>query len=157
MLESDTVPSNTSLYTGQPIVYSTSGTVAGDLVASTTYYAIRLSAPTISIADSLALAHAGTAHNLTGTGSGTHTFTINLTTRAVGERGGNETHSLTSAENALHTHNFEIGTDAAGGGTYIPKYVDNAPSGTQTTNSSGSNTAFSMINPFLAMNYIIKQ
>ena len=152
-----TVPTNTSLYTGQPIVYTTSGTVAGDLVASTTYYAIRLSATTISIADSLALAHAGTAHNLTGTGSGTHTFTIPLTARTLGERGGNENHSLATAEGPLHTHTFEVGTDAVAGGTYVPKYVDNTPSGTQTTATSGANTAFSLINPFLAINFIIKQ
>lgn len=156
-----TVPSNTSLYTGQPIVYSTSGTVAGDLVASTTYYAIRLSATTISIADSLALALAGTAHNLTGTGSGTHTFTINLTTRSVGERGGNETHSLASAENSPHTHSATITTtgDQIGAGTTIPNDVDASPAQSVgiTTASQGSGTAFSMINPFLAMNYIIKQ
>ena len=156
-----TVPSNTTLYTGQPIVYSTSGTVAGDLVASTTYYAIRLSATTISIADSLALALAGTAHNLTGTGSGTHTFTINLTTRSVGERGGNETHSLAAAENAPHTHSATITTtgDQAGVGTTIPNDVDASPAQSVgiTTASQGSGTAFSMINPFLAMNYIIKQ
>ena len=105
-----TVPSNTTLYTGQPITYTTSGTVAGDLVASTTYYAIRLSATTISIADSLALALAGTAHNLTGTGSGTHTFTVNLTARSVGDRGGNENHSHIAAENAPHTHSAKAPT-----------------------------------------------
>jgi len=155
-----TVPSNTSLYTGQPIVYTTSGTVAGDLVASTTYYAIRLSATTISIADSLALALAGTAHNLTGTGSGTHTFTIPLTARSVGERGGNENHSHIAAENAPHTHGVTIPTagDQAGAGTTIPNDIDSTPSQSVavTSASQGSGTAFSLINPYLAMNYIIK-
>ena len=155
-----TVPSNTSLYTGQPIVYTTSGTVAGDLVASTTYYAIRLSATTISIADSLALALAGTAHNLTGTGSGTHTFTIPLTARSVGERGGNENHSHVAAENAPHTHGVTIPTagDQAGAGTTIPNDIDSTPSQSVavTSASQGSGTAFSLINPYLAMNYIIK-
>ena len=156
-----TVPSNTSLYTGQPIVYTTSGTVAGDLVASTTYYAIRLSATTISIADSLALALAGTAHNLTGTGSGTHTFTIPLTARSVGERGGNENHSHIAAENAPHTHGVTIPTagDQAGAGAIIPNDVDATPSQSVavTSASQGSGTAFSLINPYLAMNFIIKQ
>ena len=155
-----TVPSNTSLYTGQPIVYTTSGTVAGDLVASTTYYAIRLSATTISIADSLALALAGTAHNLTGTGSGTHTFTIPLTARSVGERGGNENHSHVAAENAPHTHGVTIPTagDQTGAGTTIPNDIDSTPSQSVavTSASQGSGTAFSLINPYLAMNYIIK-
>jgi len=156
-----TVPSNTTLYTGQPIVYSTSGTVAGDLVASTTYYAIRLTATTISIADSLALALAGTAHNLTGTGSGTHTFTVNLTARSLGQRGGNETHSLAAAEHSPHTHGVTIPTagDQAGAGTTIPNDVDSTPSQSVavTSASQGSGTAFSMINPFLAVNFIIKQ
>lgn len=156
-----TVPFNTSLYTGQPIVYTTSGTVAGDLVASTTYYAIRLSATTISIADSLALSLAGTAHNLTGTGSGTHTFTIPLTARAVGERGGNENHSHAAVENAPHTHTATITTtgDQAGAGTTIPNDVDAAPAQSVgiTTASQGSGTAFSLINPYLAINFIIKQ
>ena len=111
------------------IVYTTSGTVAGDLVASTTYYAIRLSATTISIADSLALALAGTAHNLTGTGSGTHTFTIPLTARSVGERGGNENHSHVAAENAPHTHTATITTtgDQAGAGTTTNRAETGAP------------------------------
>lgn len=152
-----TVPSNTTLYTGQPVIYTTSGTVAGDLVASTTYYAIRLSATTISLADSLALAMAGTAHNLTGTGSGTHTLTVNLTTRSLGQRGGNETISLTTENMPAHTHTVPAATDTAGGGATIPKYIDNSPSTTETTSSTGSNTAFSLINPFLSMNYIIKQ
>ena len=156
-----TVPSNTSLYTGQPIVYTTSGTVAGDLVASTTYYAIRLSATTISIADSLSLALAGTAHNLTGTGSGTHTFTVSLTARSVGERGGNENHAHVAAENAPHTHGVTIPTagDQAGAGAIIPNDVDSTPSQSVavTSASQGSGTAFSLINPYLAMNFIIKQ
>lgn len=97
-----TVPSNESLYTGTPAVFSTTGTPPAPLVASTTYYWIKLSATTGKLATSLANAIAGTAIDLTTQGAGTHTVTINYTTRTVGQKFGEETHAQVIGEVPSH-------------------------------------------------------
>lgn len=62
--------------TGTPIIFSSTGTVPAGLTAGVTYYSIYLTATTIKVATSEANADAGTAINLTSTGSGTHTIKL---------------------------------------------------------------------------------
>jgi hypothetical protein len=50
------------------------GALPGGLVASTTYYVIRINANTFKVASSLQLALAGTAINITSNGTGTHSI-----------------------------------------------------------------------------------
>ncbi len=57
-----------------PIKFSSTGGVPAGLVAGTLYYAIRVSATVIKVASTLALAQAGTAIDITGQGTGTHTL-----------------------------------------------------------------------------------
>lgn len=64
--------------TGTPIKFSSTGTVPGGLTAGTTYYAIYVSSTSIKVATTAANATAGTAVNLTSTGSGTHTVTLGI-------------------------------------------------------------------------------
>ena len=54
---------------------STTTTLPTGLSASTDYFVIKLTADTYSLATSLLLAQAGTAIDITDTGTGTHTFT----------------------------------------------------------------------------------
>jgi hypothetical protein len=61
------------LITGQPIQFTSSGTVPAGLTASTDYYTIKMSVDTIKVATTYNNAVAGTAIDLTSTGSGTHT------------------------------------------------------------------------------------
>lgn len=63
-----------SYATADPIVFRSSGAVPTGLTANTTYYAIRVSATVIKVASSAANASAGTAIDITGTGSGTHSL-----------------------------------------------------------------------------------
>lgn len=63
-------------YTGTEVTVSTGGTLPTGLAASTTYYMIYQTATTFKLASSLANALAGTAVDITDTGSGTHTVTI---------------------------------------------------------------------------------
>ena len=65
-----TVPTNTWMTTGTPITI-TSPTPPAPLVTGTTYYIINLTSTTIKLATTAALATAGTAIDLTTTGSGT--------------------------------------------------------------------------------------
>lgn len=61
------------IQTGTPLRFASTGTLPGGLATSTVYYAIYVSSTTIKVATTLANAQAGTAINLTSTGSGTHT------------------------------------------------------------------------------------
>ena len=58
--------------TGARIRFKSTTAVPAGLVADTIYYAIRVSATVIKVATTKALAHAGTAINLTDQGTGTH-------------------------------------------------------------------------------------
>lgn len=61
--------------TGLKVQVSTTTTLPTGLSASTDYFVIKLTANTFSLASSLVLAQAGTAIDITGAGSGTHTIT----------------------------------------------------------------------------------
>ena len=94
-----------------------------------------------------------------------------LTTRSLGERGGIESSSLTSANLPAHTHSMNASNDtassgspasnslgtAARGGTVLPY----APGATNqvamgsTTGSAGGNIPVNNMQPYLALNYII--
>lgn len=58
--------------TGDPLLFKTSGSLPGGLSTATTYYAINVSSTVIKVASTLSNAEAGTAINITSTGSGTH-------------------------------------------------------------------------------------
>lgn len=60
--------------TGDTVVVRSNGTVPGGLTANTVYYIISVSATTIKLATSAANALAGTAIDITTTGSGTHSI-----------------------------------------------------------------------------------
>jgi hypothetical protein len=63
------------LKTGDKVRLTTSNTLPAGLNLATTYFVIRLTADTFSLASSDANAVAGTAVDITGTGTGTHTIT----------------------------------------------------------------------------------
>jgi len=82
----------------------------------------------------------------TGTGSG-------LTARTHGATGGAETHQLTTAELASHTHNYYGGAVlsqgySAGNSIYCANSVN--------TSATGSNTAHANMQPWTASNIICK-
>lgn len=71
----DLFTTTTTPATGTPIQIAASVTIPPPLVAGTTYYAINISGTTFKVATTLANATAGTAIDITGTGSGTITVT----------------------------------------------------------------------------------
>jgi microcystin-dependent protein len=106
-----------------------------------------------------------------GAGDGTTTFGLpdpagraligagagaSLTARALGVTLGEETHLLTLAETPAHTHSYNApaGDQAiyAGGGASSASYG----MGSRTTSSVGSGTAHNVMQPSLALNFIIK-
>lgn len=69
-----TLSSTANYPTGTPVVFTSTTTVPAPLVADTIYYVINVSGTTIKVATTAANATAGTAVDLTSTGSGTHSI-----------------------------------------------------------------------------------
>ena len=149
---------NNEIQTGQAIVYTAASPMTG-LVTATTYYLIRIAYNQFSLATSVANAIAGTAISLSSDGSGSQTFLLTFSARALADTGGEETHGLVTAEIPAHSHveNFyTTGSNTApaqqaGSATATPSNSKLPP--TDTTGGSGLHNVMS---PFLAVNYIIK-
>lgn len=137
--------------TGQAVTYVSSGTVMTGLVTATVYYVIRLSNSTFSLATSAANAIAGTAISLSSDGSGTQTFTLTFTARALGDTGGEEAHGLVIGEITAHNHPNGI---ASGGNQVLANSSGN--SSFQNTGNTGGSGLHLSLNPFLALNVMIK-
>lgn len=158
--------------TGQAVLYdTTSGAITG-LTDNTTYYLIRTGNATFSLATTRANAILGTAISLSSDGSGVQTFALSLTARTLAETGGEEDHTLTSSEMPSHTHiqdahshtfSGQIGARANQNftGSGLNPYsadqsglsINNA---TATNQSTGGSGAANNLQPFLALNHIIK-
>lgn len=74
---------------------------------------------------------------------------------AVGETGGAKTHTLTTAELASHAHTMPSFGGGAANNFMLIQRGENA-TGTESTNSTGSGTAHNNLQPYLALNFIIK-
>ena len=134
--------SNNEFQTGQAVVASTT---AGNLVATTTYYVIRVTNTTFSLATTLANAQNGVVKTLAGTESGT--LTLTLTARTAGDTGGEENHAMSATELLSHTHtgNFY---------KYLTGSSQNSPTGgttssSTTVDSTGGNAAMNVMQPFI--------
>ena len=80
---------------------------------------------------------------------------------ALGETGGEKTHQLSIAELAAHTHPLNskitsITTDGTGGHFASGGVWGGASGGITATDSIGSDTAHNNLQPYIALNYIIK-
>jgi microcystin-dependent protein len=150
-----TVDANDWIHTGTALALTTTGSLPAGLSA-TTYYAIRVTSTTIKLATTVANANDGTAVDITAAaGGGTHTFTLTLTDRSIGESGGEETHALTDAEMPSHVHNVLSGSSApAPSGTANDGDDDNSTS--DPTSSAGSDETHNNMPPYTVVNYIIK-
>jgi hypothetical protein len=137
-----TVESNSTLYTGTAVVL-TGTTVPTGLTTATTYYVIRLSATTIKLATTRIDSTNGSAINITADGAGLCTLTQTLTSRTLGDTGGEEDHTISYPE--------------------LPEGVrgpGSNDSGDDADNSYGNSAAASVphniMSPFTTVHYIIK-
>jgi microcystin-dependent protein len=169
------------LAAGDAVYFTTTGALPTGLSANTIYFVI--SAGLTTNAFEVSAARGGSAINTTGSQSGTHTAvfcpyglgdgstTFNVpdlrgnvavgkntgTFANLGKTGGEETHQLTQAEMASHTHNVTKSNVAnTASGTSIA--MGTGPSGTTTepTSSVGSDTPHNNIQPYNVVNYKIK-
>jgi microcystin-dependent protein len=98
----------------------------------------------------------------TGAGSSTGAFTTGAPTgtaldaRTLGTWGGAQTHVLTIAQLASHSHPGQIVFGSGGGGSSAVVPSGNNPQAQPTTGSTGSNEAHNNMQPSLVVNFIIK-
>lgn len=150
-----TVASNLYLYTGQAVALTTSGVLPTGLSA-TTYYIVRTSATEVQLATTRenAVLATPTVVNITAAaGGGTHTFTLTMTARAVGDEGGEEAHALSVAELPSHTHTEQISSgSSADADDTGNRFSDSAG----TTGATGGSGAANNMPPFVVVRYVIK-
>lgn len=141
--------------TGMKVRVSSSGTLPTGLVAATDYYVIRFTATSIKLATSLANALAGTAIDITAAGSGTHTVTHTLTSRTLGEKGGEETHGLTTNEIPAHQHTAYNASTGAGGSQITVATSGGTYASNNQTAAAGGSSAHNNMQPYLVGNLFI--
>lgn len=142
--------SNNEFQTGQAVLYTTTGTDIGGLSGGSTYYIVRVTNTTFSLATSQANAQAGTLITLTSDGTGTRLFTLGLSARTLADTGGVEN----LAEVIAHFHSlstFNSNKVLSGSGSNTSTY-----GGSDTTGTTGVNSQVTTMSPFAAVNYIIK-
>lgn len=172
------------LATGDAIYLTTTGALPTGLSANTRYWVIKVNADTFQLATSLANALAGTGINTSGSQSGVHTAklapfgigdgstTFNLPDlrqrlpigkdqtdsdfAGLGQTGGAQSVTLTTTELPAHTHTFTTRNGLGTSASPLQATDGGAAGNTATSSSSGSGSAFSILNPYLALNFIIK-
>ena len=175
------------LVTGDLISATTTGDLPTGMTASTNYFFIRVNDDTGNIATTYANAFAGTKITTSGSQSGTHTLLHNpwgisgasnfllpdfnrktsigmggsataTIGNALGNTGGAETHSLTSAQNGAHTHSVPGAGTSTGGAnpTSTGLYNNTSSDPVAVTASSGSGAAHNNMQPSNVVKKIIK-
>lgn len=95
----------------------------------------------------------GTGGGSSGTGLPTGGSALTAVARAGWK--GEETHQLTIAELAAHTHPGTYGA-SIGAGTPLPVYVQNNATGAGVVPTQGGDTPHNNIQPVMGVNFIIK-
>lgn len=158
------VPWNETLYTGTKVRLATTGGLPSPLATSTDYYVIRISATSIKLATSRqnALGSSSTTGasstpvpiDITTQGTGVHTLTVqDLSTRRIGDKVGEETHTETIEEQVAHAHTHSSGD--FDGPTGESENSDN-PDYSASTGSTGGSQPANNMSPSFGINFIIK-
>ncbi len=74
----------------------------------------------------------------------------------LGNADGTETKTLTTTELPAHTHTIPVTSVNNGGSSQVPTDSNQSTTHTAATSSAGSGTAYSQMNPFMTLNFIIK-
>ncbi len=154
--EQVTVTANSELITGRKVQLTTTGALPTGLSLATDYYLIVVDSTHVQFATTLANAVAGTAINLTAVGSGTNTGTHTGTARTLAEHGGEQNHADTISEMPAHTHTLVTNSTppTATSGKIAIGNASAIDGG--TTDSRGGSAAHNNMQPYLALNHIIK-
>lgn len=161
-----TVTASPELVTGRRVQMTTTGALPTGISAATDYYIIVVDSTHIKLATSLVNAWRGTAVDITGQGTGTHTITQLLTNHTLGAHGGREDHIHKLSDNAAAQLSLIAGQGIRMRRISMDSWSDthnisasvNASTQTVSTGAglSGIADESSLLNPYLALNYIIK-
>lgn len=164
------------------IYLTTTGALPTNLAINTIYYVI--SAGLTADEFQVSATKGGAAINTSGSQSGIHTAvrcpyglgdgstTFNVPNlkgaipvgrdtaqaefNSVGETGGEKTHVLTEAELAAHTHPIINGSNGGSTAGRVSAWSGTGTLADQATGSAGGGAAHNNLQPYIAMNYIIK-
>lgn len=164
------------------IYFTTTGALPTGVSANTIYYVI--SAGLTADAFQFSATKGGSAINSSGSQSGVHTLlrspyglgdgstTFNTPSlkgvvpvgrdsaqtefNAVGETGGAKTHTLDTTEIPAHTHTISANNGGTGGSTPSPGSTSSSTNATYQSGSTGGGGAHNNLQPYIALNYIIK-
>lgn len=147
-----TVADTTLYYQGSPVILTSSsgGTINAAFTFGTVYFVVPVSVTTFKLANTYALAIAGTAITPAGTNDSTPTVTISF---AFGSYFGEYQHVQLETELALHHHNYIL--QSAGAGSGAPT-GNGTPAPAASTTDTGSSAPFNIVQPSTYMNVFIK-
>lgn len=144
------VAANTDKYiTGMQVVVSGASGFTG--LVNGTFFILRGDSTHIGFATTLANAQNNV--NMAVTGTGNATFTVSQATRAVGDRGGQDEHAQSITELLLHSHHTKHGALNSGSGALG---VDGPNTNTFDTETTGSNVAANVKNPYGVARFMVK-
>ena len=151
-----TLANTVKFYKGIPVVFTTTGTLPTGITANTVYYVGVYDGITgVVVSTSFANAMAGTYIPWTNAGTGTHTVTSSLSGTNVGEYA----HEQLIPELAAHDHTGHFvypPETCAGGGTPVVGQPGGASDFDFTTDITGSNVPFNIVQPSSYRNIFIK-
>ena len=84
-------------------------------------------------------------------------MTANLSNRTLGENGGEEAHAMSGSELLAHVHGVQsTGADTVTDSHYVTGNGGTPSTRTDPIGNTGGNVAMNIMQPFLALNYVIK-
>lgn len=149
-----TIPANSWLFTGQPVVLAavSGGTLPTGLTAGT-YWPIVVDSTHIRLATSLANAQNLTPYvDITVAGTGSATLTQTLTTRSLGDIGGEETHPMNINELLAHFHTY----GSPNGGTSQNSLASTQQGAQQPSSTVGGNVAMNNMHPYWVAKFQVR-
>ena len=150
-----TLASTERLWHGAVVQFTTSNTLPGGLTTSTDYYVQVVNDTTIKVATTSSNLNAGTFIDIADTGIGNHNLTLTSITFTKGALGGQPEATLTEANLAGHTHSYAALRTVNGGGYPLETTASNGEIQSLNTGDKGSDEAFSIVNPYLAVTHWI--
>jgi microcystin-dependent protein len=139
--------------TGMQVTVSGASGFSG--LTNGTWFIFRQDATSVKFASTLANAQNAAVATITGTGSCVITHT--LAARKLGEFGGEENHAMSASEMLAHNHGIlSAGSDTVTDTHYVTGNGGTTNTRTDLNTATGGNVPMNNMQPFLALNYVIK-